>query len=75
MLEQIKEIISHAFPDMDTSKITTETRLIDDLAFDSLSTIMLSMELEETFGFRFNEFVKFETIGDVCSYIESILNN
>jgi acyl carrier protein len=33
--------------------------------------MMMAMELEEAFGFRFAEFVKFETVGDVCAYLES----
>ena len=29
------------------------------------------VEIEDAFGFRFKEFVRFETVGDVCSYLES----
>jgi hypothetical protein len=29
------------------------------------------MEIEDAFGFRFMEMVKFETVGDVCGYLES----
>ena len=71
MFEEIVEVLKRAFPDMDLSQITEDTRLVDDLGFDSLATIMLSMELEETFNFRFDEFVRFETAGDVAKYIES----
>ena len=70
MVEQLTEILKRAFPDMNTDNITRESRLIEDLGFDSMALIMLSMELEETFDFRFKEFVKFETAGDVCDYLE-----
>jgi acyl carrier protein len=33
--------------------------------------MMMAMEIEDAFKFRFTEFVRFETVGDVCRYIES----
>ena len=38
--------------------------------FDSLALMMMSMEIEDAFDFKFTEFVKFETVGDVCRYLE-----
>ena len=71
MLEQLKDVIARVLPDTDISGVTKDTRLIDDLGFDSLALMMMSMEIEDAFDFRFNEFVQFETIGDACSYLES----
>jgi acyl carrier protein len=71
MIEKLKEIIGKVFPDMDVSGVTADTRLIEDLGFDSLALLMMSMELEDAFRFKFTEFVRFETVGDVCSYLES----
>ena len=71
MLDKLKEILSKVLPDLDMSTVTEETRLIEDLAFDSLAMMMMSMEIEDAFGFRFKEFVKFETVGDVCNYLDS----
>ena len=71
MLDKLKEILGKVLPDLDMSTVTEETRLIEDLAFDSLAMMMMSMEIEDAFGFRFKEFVKFETVGDVCNYLES----
>ena len=51
--------------------VSEETRLIDDLGFDSLAMMMMAMELEDAFGFKFTELVRFETVGDVCGYLES----
>ena len=70
MLEQLKKVLGRVLTDVDMSAITEETRLRDDLGFDSLSTLLLSMEIEDAFNFRFTEFVRFETVGDVCKYIE-----
>lgn len=71
MLERLKQIIGKVLPDMDVSAVTENTRLVEDLGFDSLALIMMSMEIEDEFKFRFTEFVKFETVGDVCGYLES----
>ena len=71
MIEKLKGIIAKVSPDKDVSAITEETKLIEELGFDSLSLMMMSMEIEDVFGFRFKEFVKFETVGDVVKYLES----
>ena len=70
MLEKLKEILAKVLPDVDMSGVSEETELAEDLGFDSLAMMMMAMEIEDTFGFRFTEFVKFETVGDVCRYIE-----
>ena len=71
MLDKMKEILARSFPDVDVNTITLDTRLVEDLGFDSLSFMMMAMEIEDTFGFRFKEMVKFETIDDACRYLES----
>lgn len=71
MLDKLKEIIGKVLPDLDMSTVTPETRLIEDLGFDSLALMMMSMEIEDAFGFKFREFVRFETVDDVCRYLES----
>ncbi len=70
MLEQLKVVLARVLPDMDMSTVSENTKLIDDLGFDSLALMMMSMEIEDAFGFKFTEFVRFETVGDVCRYIE-----
>ena len=70
MLEQLKIVLARFLPDMDMSTVSENTKLIDDLGFDSLALMMMSMEIEDAFGFKFTEFVRFETVGDVCRYIE-----
>lgn len=71
MLDRLKEILSKVLPDVDMSVVTEDTRLIDDLGFDSLALMMMSMEIEDAFDFKFTELVRFETVGDVCGYLES----
>ena len=71
MLEKMKEIFAKVFPDTDLSGVNEGTRLVEDMGFDSLAMMMMSMEIEDTFGFKFTEFVRFETVGDVIGYLES----
>ena len=70
MLDQLKEMIKKVMPEVDSSKVTLDTKLVDDLSFDSLAIMMLSIELENTFNFRFEEQVNFVTVGDVVKYLE-----
>ena len=69
MLEQLKEILSKVNKNIDMTKVTEETKLIDDLGLDSLSIMLFAMEIEAAFNFRFTEPVRFETVGDVCKFI------
>ena len=71
MLNKLKELLGKVLPDTDMDSVTESTRLVEDLGFDSLALMMLAMELEVAFSFRFTEFVRFETVGDVCTYLEN----
>ena len=71
MLDKLKEILAKVVPDVEMSAVTLDTRLVEDLGFDSLALMMMSMEIEDAFGFKFVEFVRFQTVGDVCAYLES----
>ena len=71
MLEQLKEILSKVDKKLDMTSVTEETHLINDLKLDSLAIMLFAMEIENAFGFRFTEPVKFETVGDVCRFLEN----
>ena len=73
MLEKLKEILGKVLPEVDMSEVTEETKLVDDLGFDSLAMMMMALEIEDAFHIQFEEFVKFETVGDVCKYLEDHL--
>ncbi len=70
MLHQLKEILAKVNQKIDMNAVSEETRLMEDLALDSLSIMLFAMEIEAAFGFRFTEPVKFVTVGDVCDYLE-----
>ena len=71
MIDQLKEILGKVLPEVDMSTVTESTKLVEDLGFDSLAMMMMAMELEDAFQFKFAELVRFETVGDVCGYLES----
>ena len=73
MLEILKEILPRIMPGTDASNVTMETRLVEDLGFDSLALMMMAMEIEDRFNFRFEDVVSFKTVGDACEYLNKIV--
>ena len=71
MLDQLKEILAKVNQNIKMDEVCEDTRLMEDLALDSLSVMLFAMEIEAAFGFRFTEPVKFITVGDVCRYLET----
>ena len=56
----------------DESKITRETRLVEDLKADSANVMVMIMDLEDKFGImvEYDQIMKMKTVGDVVDYIE-----
>lgn len=71
MLEKLKELMRGVDQDIDLDSVTLETKLIDDLHFDSLGIMMFAMAIEDEFGVQFEEPMEFVTVGDVVKYIEA----
>ena len=72
MLEKLKELLKNVAPEVDLNNVTLDTKLIDDLHFDSLGIMMLAMAIEDEFGITFDEPMNFVTVKDVVDYIESV---
>lgn len=70
MFEKLKEIIKRVMPDLDVEGVTEDTKLIEELKFDSLAFMMMAMEIESEFNIRFDGPIHLETVGDVIKYIE-----
>ena len=58
-------------PDANLDNVTLETKLIDDLHFDSLGIMMFAMAIEDEFGVTFDEPMNFLTVKDVVNFIEA----
>ena len=71
MFEKLKEIIKRVMPDLDVEGVTEDTKLIEELKFDSLAFMMMAMEIESEFNIRFAGPIHLETVEDVIKYIEA----
>jgi len=71
MLEKLKELMRGVDQDMDLDNVTLDTKLIDDLHFDSLGIMMFAMAIEDEFGVTFDEPMNFVTVKDVVDFIEA----
>ena len=71
MLEKLKELMKGVNPDVNLDNVTLETKLIEDLHFDSLGMMMFAMAVEDEFGISFDEPMNFVTVKDVVDFIEA----
>ena len=71
MLEELKRLINKIMPEVNTDGVTEETKLFDDLKFDSIGLMMLAMAILDEYGIEFNDTPNFVTVGDVIKYIET----
>ena len=71
MLEKLKQLMKGVNPDTNLDNVTLETKLVEDLHFDSLGIMMFAMAIEDEFGISFDEPMNFVTVKDVVDFIES----
>ena len=71
IFEGLKEILKLIKPSMDLSAVTEDSQLVRDVGLDSLTILLLSLAVENKFGFKFEGTPKFETVGVVIDYISS----
>jgi len=73
VFEQLKAVIEQSVPEIDIETVTLESSLKNDLGLDSLATMMIAMLIEDEFKFSFEGEISFETVGDLCEYIEKMI--
>lgn len=69
IFEEIKEILKLIKPSFDFSTINEDSQLVRDVGLDSLTILLLSLAIENKFGFKFEGNPKFITVGEVLDYI------
>ena len=74
MLEKLKELMKTVDSGVNLDNVTLDTRLVEDLRFDSLGIMMFAMAIEDVFNVTFEEPMDFKTVGDVVAYIEANQN-
>ena len=60
---------------LDPAKIVSDANIVHDLGADTLDTVEILMDIEETFQIeiRDEDFEKVATVGDVVAYLEAHL--
>ena len=71
IFEELKEILIQIKPSMDFSAVSDDSQLVRDLGLDSLTILLLSLAVENKFGFKFEGQPRFNTVGEVMDYIGS----
>lgn len=71
IFETVKKKIA-MFSELDSSLISRDTSLIENLQFDSFTLMCLSGELSEQYNIKINaeDIVSFANVGDIVHYIE-----
>ena len=73
MFEQIKELICN-YVEVDADAITSESRFIEDLGFNSYDFMSMLGEIEQELDVQVNEddIMKLATVGDAVKYFETL---
>ena len=71
IFNELKGILTLIKPSMDLSSITEDSQLVRDVGLDSLTILLLSLAVENKFGFKFEGTPKFETVGEVIDYVST----
>lgn len=73
-LDFIKDLIAN-YVELDGKEVTTESRFIEDLGFNSYDFMSLIGEIEDEYDVEVNEkqVVKIKTVGEAIEYINSLV--
>ncbi len=63
------EIFKRIKPSVDENKITMDSRLVEDLAIDSLTMMLLAISVEDEFQMQFEANPNFTSVRDLCNYV------
>ncbi|MBQ6769510.1 MAG: hypothetical protein IJP44_00870 [Bacteroidales bacterium] len=69
VFEELKGILNLIKPSADFSNVNEDSQLVRDVGLDSLTILLLSLAIENKFGFKFEGTPKFTTVGEVIDYI------
>jgi len=74
--ERVKKVTAELLR-IDESKITENSRFVEDLGAESVQSIELVATFEEEFGIEMdeNEALAVKTVGDAVRFIDNILKN
>ena len=71
IFDEMKEIMKLIKPSADFTNINEDSQLVRDVGLDSLTIMLLSLAIENKFGFKFEGNPKFNTVGEVIDFISA----
>ncbi len=71
IFNELKEILKLIKPSADFSNINEDSQLVRDVGLDSLTILLLSLAIENKFGFKFEGNPKFTTVGEVIDFVSA----
>ena len=71
IFDVMKEILKLIKPSADFTNINEDSQLVRDVGLDSLTIMLLSLAIENKFGFKFEGNPKFTTVGEVIDFISA----
>ena len=69
VFDRLLQLIKDSMPGIDVSGVKENTRLIEELGYDSLGLLTLVMNVEKEFSVKFNRAYQINTIKDIYDYI------
>jgi len=72
VMETVSKMIANQLK-VESSKVTRDARLVEDLGADSANVMVLIMDLEDQFNLQVEDsaITTLKTVGDVVDYIQS----
>ena len=72
IFESLKDRVWQIRPSIDLTRIDEDSQLVRDLGLNSLTILLVSLALENKYGFKFEGSPRFETVKEVIDYIEKV---
>ena len=72
-LERLKKLLSEVYDgEIETSNITEETRVVEDIGMKSIAMLYMAMAIEGEFGVSLSneDLPKMRTVGDIMRLVE-----
>jgi acyl carrier protein len=70
IIDDLKDIFLKISPTINVFKFDENSRIVEDLRLDSLSQLMVVMEIEKKYNIKFEKVITFERVKDVIEYLK-----
>lgn len=70
IIDDLKDIFLKISPTINVFEFDENSRIVEDLKMDSLSQLMVVMEIEKKFNIKFEKMITFERVKDVIAYLK-----